>query len=252
MPHPRQNLQEEHRPESIHGRIHNKHGQGYTQDAVLGAIDGCVTTFAIVAGTVGGSFSPVVTVVLGVANLLADGFSMAASEYQATKAEGEEVDSAREEELRHIKDIPDGEREEVRQIYEQKGFEGETLDRAVDATTSNTNTWVDTMLTDELGLQPVKRCSRRAAAVTFLAFGIAGFVPLIPFIFPGIIVQGHFTVSAILTGLMFFSIGLAKGYVLHRPRLIAALETLFTGALAAGLAFGAGALLKNIYGENGM
>lgn len=246
----RHSLQEEHRPESIHRRIHHKPGQGYTQDAVLGAIDGCVTTFAVVAGTIGGNFSPTVTVVLGIANLVADGFSMAASEYQAVKAEGEEVESARQRERRHIVEIPEGEREEVRQIYEEKGFRGDTLAKAVETTVSNEDVWLDTMLTDELGLQPIKHNPVRAGLATFIAFCTAGFVPLVPFVFPGIISDGHFVLSSILTGAMFFAIGLTKGSVLHRPPLKSAIETLATGALAATLAFAAGALLKNVYGNH--
>jgi VIT1/CCC1 family predicted Fe2+/Mn2+ transporter len=245
----RERLSKAHEPESIRRRIRERRGQGYTQDAVLGAIDGCVTTFAIVAGTIGGDFSPVVTVVLGMANLLADGFSMAASEYQATKAEGEEVDAARTEELRHIDMIPEAEREEIRQIYEEKGFRNDTLDKAVEATVSNRDTWVDTMLTDELGLQPLKRSSHRAGLVTFCAFVGAGFVPLLPFLFPRLVAEGHFLVSSVFTGVMFFAIGLAKGVVLNRPRIASALETLFTGIVAALLAYGAGALLKSLYGR---
>jgi VIT1/CCC1 family predicted Fe2+/Mn2+ transporter len=237
-----------HEPESIRRRIRERRGQGYTQDAVLGAIDGCVTTFAIVAGTMGGHFSSVVTIVLGMANLLADGFSMAASEYQATKAEGEEVDAARSEELRHIEVIPEAEREEIRQIYEEKGFRDETLEKAVETTVGNRDTWVNTMLTDELGLQPLKRSPRRAGLVTFVAFVAAGFVPLVPFLYPRLLAGGHFLASSVLTGVMFFSIGMAKGVVLHRPRIASALETLFTGIVAALLAYGAGALLKSLYG----
>ncbi|MBD3315230.1 MAG: hypothetical protein GF344_05550 [Chitinivibrionales bacterium] len=242
-------LRKEHEPESIRKRIRARRGQGYTQDAVLGAIDGGVTTFAIVAGTIGGSFSPVVTVVLGMANLLADGFSMAASEYQATKAEGDEVDAARSEEMHQVETIPEGEREEVRQIYEEKGFQGEALDKAVETTTSNRDIWVNTMLTDELGLQPMKRDARRAGITTFVAFVGAGSLPLIPFLFPGILPDGHFIASSILTAAMFFSIGMIKGVVLHRPKLISALETLATGTIAALLAYGAGVLLKQLYGR---
>ncbi|MBD3420606.1 MAG: hypothetical protein GF398_10865 [Chitinivibrionales bacterium] len=245
----RRKLNEEHQPAAIQQRINDKQGQSYTRDAVLGAIDGCVTTFAIVAGTAGGHFTPVVTVVLGVANLLADGFSMAASEYQATRAEAEEVATARREEQRHLETIPHGEREEVRQIYRRKGFEGETLNRAVQATTGNHDTWLDTMLTDELGLQPHTRDPRRAAGATFLAFIAAGVVPLLPFIAPQLSFGRFFLVSSILTGVMFFLIGMAKGTALQLPRLHAAFETLITGSLAAALAYTAGWVLKSIYGE---
>jgi VIT1/CCC1 family predicted Fe2+/Mn2+ transporter len=67
----------------------------YLPDAVLGGVDGCVTTFAVAAGAVGSGFPAFVIVVLGLANLVADGFSMAASNYLATKTADEGRDPAR-------------------------------------------------------------------------------------------------------------------------------------------------------------
>src|SRR3712207_3725854 len=75
----RERLEAEHRPEAVRRRLSERRGPGYLGDAVLGGIDGCVTTFAVVAGAVGADFSGLVVVVLGFANLLADGFSMAVS-----------------------------------------------------------------------------------------------------------------------------------------------------------------------------
>lgn len=149
----RQQLVAEHHPDAIKTRLNAARNHSYLGDAVLGGIDGCVTTFAVVAGTVGGGFSGVVAIVLGFANLFADGFSMAVSNYQATKSQGERVEQARRLEEQHIAQVPEGEREEVRQIFLQKGFEGQVLDDVVEVITSNQKLWVDTMLTEELGLQ---------------------------------------------------------------------------------------------------
>lgn len=66
----------------------NKAGK-YIGDIVYGANDGIITTFAIVSGVVGASLSSKVIIILGVSNLLADGFSMAASNYLARKSEKE-------------------------------------------------------------------------------------------------------------------------------------------------------------------
>jgi VIT1/CCC1 family predicted Fe2+/Mn2+ transporter len=57
------------------------------ENFVYGAIDGAVTTFAIVTGVVGASLSPSIIIILGFANLLADGFSMAIGNYLAVKTE---------------------------------------------------------------------------------------------------------------------------------------------------------------------
>jgi VIT1/CCC1 family predicted Fe2+/Mn2+ transporter len=146
-------LEAEHLPQAIARRLSAHRRHGYIGDAVLGAVDGCVTTFAVVAGAVGGGFSEIVVIVLGFANVLADGFSMAVSNYLGTKSECEEVDKARRTERTHIEAIPAGEREEIRQIFARKGFGGDLLERIVEVITSNPKLWVDTMLTEELGLQ---------------------------------------------------------------------------------------------------
>jgi vacuolar iron transporter family protein len=117
----RTRMEAEHSPEAVRQRLENRHGPGYLGDAVLGGIDGCVTTFAVVAGAVGAGFSGLVIVVLGYANLLADGFSMAVSNYQGTKSQRQQVEEARRGEERQIEEIPEGEREEVRQIFAAKG-----------------------------------------------------------------------------------------------------------------------------------
>jgi hypothetical protein len=88
-------LEAEHLPQAIARRLAAHRRHGYVGDAVLGAVDGCVTTFAVVAGAVGGGFAEIVVIVLGFANLLADGFSMAISNYLGTKSEREEVEKAR-------------------------------------------------------------------------------------------------------------------------------------------------------------
>jgi hypothetical protein len=149
----RERLEAEHRPEAVRQRLLERRGQGYLGDAVLGGIDGCVTTFAVVAGAVGAGFSGLVIVVLGFANLLADGFSMAVSNYQGTKSQLERVEEARLSEERQIEEIPSGEREEVRQIFAAKGFSGDTLDSVVEVITKDRGLWVDTMLAEELGLE---------------------------------------------------------------------------------------------------
>jgi vacuolar iron transporter family protein len=107
-------------PEHSHTRkaIHDRLGQGphvsYLRDWIYGGLDGTVTTFAIVAGVVGANLSASVLLILGFANLLADGFAMAASNYTSTKSEHEDYDRVLGIERRHIALVPDGEREEIR------------------------------------------------------------------------------------------------------------------------------------------
>lgn len=248
MPRRREELESEHRPEAVRRRLAGRRDQSYLGDAVLGGIDGCVTTFAVVAGAVGGGFSGLVVIVLGFANLLADGFSMAVSNYQGTKSQRERVDQARLTEERHIEEVPGGEREEIRQIFANKGFSGETLEKVVEVITDDRRLWVDTMLTEELGLDIDGPDPLRAAAATFAAFIAVGLVPLVPFLLPDLSLDTRFLASAVATGVAFFGVGTAKGLVLGRSALRSGLETLLTGGGAALLAYAVGSWLRAAFG----
>ncbi len=238
----------EHKPEVIKSRLKTLNNHSYLGDAVLGGIDGCVTTFAVVAGTVGGGFAGIVAIVLGFANLLADGFSMAVGNYQGTKSQLEWVEKARRQEERHIDLIPEGEREEIRQIFAAKGFEGDALENIVEVITKDKKLWVDTMITEELGLQLDGPNPMRAALATFFAFLVVGFIPLVPFLIPGLTSEQTFLASSIVTALAFFSVGVAKGKVLKRPILKAGFETLAVGGMAAALAYLVGWWLRQTFG----
>ncbi|MGI9394861.1 MAG: VIT1/CCC1 transporter family protein, partial [Boseongicola sp.] len=93
-----------HSQKEIAARISAPAGKGVLREAVFGAIDGSITTFAIVAGVAGAGLSPFIIVVLGLANVLADGFSMAAAAYSGSKAEQDNFHRVRKIEERHIQD----------------------------------------------------------------------------------------------------------------------------------------------------
>lgn len=235
-------LAEEHTPTAIAERLSAATRHSYLGDFVLGAIDGTVTTFAVVAGVAGAQFDYRVTIALGLANLFADGFSMSVSNYLKTKADREVVDQVRRNEERHIDVIPDGEVEEVRQIFAAKGFDGETLDQIVGVITRDRRRWVDTMITEEFGLRIEHPLPMKAALSTFAAFVLAGAVPLAPYFFVNLAADHAFRSSAVATGITFFLIGLAKGYVVKRSLFWSGMETLGIGAIAAALAYAVGVL----------
>ena len=245
-------LRAEHHPERIRRRLGKQNGGGYLGDAVFGAVDGCVTTFAVVAGAMGANLSNTVVIILGFANLLADGFSMAVSNYLGTKSDRERVDQARRDEERHITQVPEGEREEIRQIFAGKGFGGETLENIVEVITSNRKLWVDTMVSEELGLHLTGRSPVCAGFATFAAFLVAGFVPLLSFLIPGLDQSQRFGLSILLAGIAFAGVGVAKAFVVDRPLFRSGLETLLTGGGAAALAYIIGVLLRLWLGEGAM
>jgi VIT1/CCC1 family predicted Fe2+/Mn2+ transporter len=246
--HSAKNLREVHTPSAIATRLARSTQHSYLGDFVLGAIDGTVTTFAIVAGVAGAGLPRGVALVLGVANLVADGFSMAVGNYLSTKAERQVVDRVRMIEAQHIDEVPEGEREEIRQIFAAKGFEGDLLTQIVNVITDDRHRWIDTMVTEEFGLRIETPSPVRAALVTFVAFIIAGSVPLAPFFFSADQMENAFGVSTLTTGFTFFVIGLVKGHVVSGSKLLSGLETLLIGSAAASLAYVVGLGLKEFAG----
>jgi VIT1/CCC1 family predicted Fe2+/Mn2+ transporter len=243
----RDRVQRDHEPSQIRRRLSGPKSPGYFRDAVLGGIDGGVTTFAVVAGSIGGGFPTVVTVVLGLANLLADGFSMAVSNYQGTKTENERTRRLTNEEERHLWIAPDGEREELRQLFASKGFEGKWLDMVVEQFMRHPRAAAEAVVGEETGSSAEATDPFRAAAATFAAFVIMGAVPLLPFLFV-LEATVAFVTSIAVTGLVFLGIGIVKGMVGHRPLLHSAIETLCTGGGAAALAYGIAAAVRAAYG----
>ena len=244
-----EDLIEVHTPEAIDERLSRPPRQSHLKDFIYGGIDGTVTTFAVVAGVVGADLSANVIVILGAANLIADGFSMAVSNFLATRAEAQERAKARLEEEREVRDAPEGEREEVRQIFSRKGFSGAELDRVVDVITSDPRVWVDTMMVEELGYSTSESRPFRAAAATFTAFLLVGLIPLLTFIVdlaaPEAVVR-PFVWSSILTAVAFFIVGALKARFVTQRWWLAGLETLAVGGTAATIAYVVGALLKDV------
>ena len=232
-------LEHGHEPEEIARRISEANKPSHLRDVIYGAIDGAVTTFAIVAGVVGAELSTKVIIALGIANVLADGFSMAAGNYSGTKAELDDAKRLRAVEERHVSLAPEGERAELREILSQKGLEGDTLEAAVNAIARNRTTWIDMMLVEEYGLSPTDPHPMRAAQATFLAFLAAGMVPLLPYI---IALPDAFHWSIALTGITFFGVGALKSRWSLAPWWRSGLETLAIGGVAAGIAYYVGTL----------
>ena len=235
----------EHTHEAIRERLAAGPRQSYLRDWVYGGIDGTVTTFAIVSGVVGAHLSARVILILGAANLFADGIAMAASNYLATQAEHEEVRYTEAVEHRHIGTAPEGEREEVREIFRQRGLHGDLLEHVVSVITADRDRWVQIMLRDEYGLPARVRSPWRAAGSTFSAFLLCGAVPLVPFVAGG---PYAFWVATGATGALFALIGASKTQWSLRSWWRSGLETLGVGGAAAAVAYGLGAWLQHLVG----
>jgi VIT1/CCC1 family predicted Fe2+/Mn2+ transporter len=236
-------LEHGHNPREIAKRLKKGPHVSYLRDWVYGGIDGTVTTFAVVAGVVGAELSTKALLILGAANLFGDGFSMAAANYSGTKAEIEEYEEVRRMEERHIEIAPEGEREEIRQIFAGKGFTGEALESAVDVITAKRERWIETMMTEEHGLPLVSRSPGKAAIMTFLAFILCGSIPLLPFIAGA---PASIWASTRMTGFTFFAIGSLRSHWSPAPWWRAGLETFLIGITAAAIAYLVGVILAGV------
>jgi VIT1/CCC1 family predicted Fe2+/Mn2+ transporter len=239
-----------HEKEEIEKSLHGStFGGKYLADFVYGALDGTVTTFAVVAAVAGASLSASIVIILGLANLLGDGFSMATGNYLSTKSQIEFHREERKREEWEIENVPDGEREEIRQIYRKKGFRGKELERVVKVITSDRKVWIDTMMMEELNIAPADKKPWQSALATFVAFVVVGFVPLISYVLamaiPAIRAE-TFAVSIVLTAIVLFVVGTAKVLVTKRNWLRSGIEMLFVGGAAALVAYLVGFFLKTL------
>lgn len=224
--------------------MHQTFGGMYIRDIVYGANDGIITTFAVVAGVAGAGLEPRIVLILGFANLFADALSMAAGNYLGTKSELEYHESERKMEAWEIEYIPEEERKEIREVYERKGFEGKDLDRAVEIITSDRDRWLREMMIEEHGFIPEGADDpRKNAFVTFVAFALAGTLPLMPYVFGAVTMWPW---SIVMTGVALFVVGSARTWITGRKWLVAGIEMLLVGAVAASVAYGIGFLIESM------
>ncbi len=228
---------------------HRTESGAYIGEAVYGALDGIVTTFAVVAGVAGAHLSAGVVLVMGFANLIGDGLSMGVGSYLSTKSKREYQQSERERERWEIENYPEGEIHEIREIYGRKGFQGNDLDRAVEVIISNKEIWVETMMNEELGIIEEEGHPFFNGLSTFLAFLIAGFVPLLFFVlglpFPQV-AKYSFEISVVLTAITLFAVGSLKVLVTQTLWWKSGFEMLIVGGAAAFAAYLVGFFLQGL------
>ncbi|VVB99620.1 VIT family protein [uncultured archaeon] len=228
----------------------HKEGAGdYLGSLVYGALDGIVTTFAVVAGAAGASLSPAVIIILGVANMFADGLSMAVGTYLSIKSTQSYYEAEKKREEWEVDTFPEGEKAEIRQIYIGKGFKGKDLEKMVELITSKKAIWVDTMMAEELGMSPEQKDPVKAAGYTYIAFLVAGFIPISVFVlshFYPLTPQFSFPISFALTFITIFISGSLRSLVIAKKWYEAGFEMLLIGGLTAVVSYGIGAFLGGL------
>tara|TARA_B100001105_G_scaffold77117_1_gene61017 strand:+ start:706 stop:1425 length:720 start_codon:yes stop_codon:yes gene_type:complete len=221
----------------------------YIAEFVYGGIDGVITTFAVVAGSAGAELAVPIVLILGFANLIADGFAMSVGSYFSAKSENESYEKHKAVEYWEIENLRDKEVEEIREIYEAKGFEGDLLKQVVDVITSDDEVWVDTMMKEELEMIKDDRPPWKRGLVTFIAFNLVGFIPLSAYAFAGFIdasASDLFVVSSFSTAVALALIGTLKGLVTEQSLIKGIIETVFLGGIAATIAFFVGDILEKL------
>lgn len=232
--------------EQIHQSSKSKFLDKYLGEFVYGGIDGCVTTFAVVAGAVGAGLDTIIILILGFANLFADGFAMSVGAYLSTKSDRDNYHKHRKIEYWEIEHKRETEIEEVREIYRDKGFEGELLEKVVDKITEDKDRWVDVMMKEELEMIEEDKSPFGIGLATFISFLVIGLIPLSVYLWDWFfaIDTDLFFLTSVFTGFGFITVGYLKSKVNQTSKIKGMLETLLLGTTAAIVAYFVGDFLE--------
>lgn len=228
---------------------HNTAQGQYIKSAVYGGLDGIITTFAVVAGVAGAGLSAGIVLILGFANLIADGLSMAIGDYLSTKSENEYNKAERKREAWEYENYPAGEKKEMVEIYSNKGIDKKDAEKIVEIMSKHKEAFVDIMMVEELGIMESDESPLKNAVVTFLSFALFGIIPLLAYVLLFLVPTlklNAFISAIILTGVTLFTLGALKARITSSNRFRAGLEMLIVGGLAAVAAYGVGVLLAGL------
>lgn len=228
--------------------LHHTHGDPHRRasslsDFILGAQDGLVNVLGVILGIAAATNDARIVLVAGLATTFAESISMGAVAFTTTLADADLYQSEREREYRHIQEIPNLEKQEVREIYRDRGFKGNLLDRIVETVTANKDVWVAVMMAEEHQLAPVdRRQALRAAWIVGFSAVVGSLVPLAPFLFLSIAVS--MWVSVLITAAVLFAIGVYKARVTVGHPTRSGVEMAVIGTLSALAGYLVGVLLK--------
>lgn len=194
----------------------------------------------IILGVIAGGGSETILLTTGFAAAITD-ISMGAVGYTSSVSRRDYYTAERARELSEIGTMTEAERQEVRDIYASKGFTGDLLERVVQTITANRDSWLSTMMDEELHLQPVEdRDIFRSAVVITIATLIGHLIPLVPFL---ALAQGPALILAIvLSALVLFGVGVYSAITLVGDWRTSGLKIVVIGLGAAAVGFVIGRL----------
>jgi VIT1/CCC1 family predicted Fe2+/Mn2+ transporter len=232
------------------GAAPEKHTKGaeHIKSGVFGAIDGIITTFSVVSGAVGGSLGSNVILILGFSNLVSDGLSMGLGDFISSQAEYDYAKAEMRREKWEFENYSQGEKDEMVEIYRDKGLSKEDATELVEVLAKNKNNFIDTMMVEELGMLPPSPDESPAMGglVTFLAFLIFGIIPLLPYVIGEAIAKGTqvpannnalFGIAIGLVAVALFTLGAVTSKFTIHTWYKAGMYMLIVGAVAAGSSY---------------
>lgn len=228
-------------------KVHKLRGL-YLGDLVFGANDGIITTFAVVSGATGAVLSSGVIIILGLANLFADGISMGVSNYLSLRSKYDYQKRQRGIEEYEVEKFPEKEKEEVRVILRNWGIVENKIEETLHSIIKNKKRWIDIMMREELNIieEKIKSPVKHGIA-TSIGFFIAGSLPLIPYLF-GVSQESRFLISIIATALSLFMVGSLRTIVTKAPWFRSGIEMFLVGGLSAIAAYIVGFGVKSFFG----
>lgn len=222
-----------------------KRYQASLSDFILGSQDGLVNVLGVILGVAAATSSHRVIIAAGLAATFAESISMGAVAYTSFLADCQLYESKYQKEKKAILETPDKEKEEVREIYRAKGFEGDLLEQIVEKITSNESVWLSTMMRDELNMETkFKSQAVKSAVIVFVAAFIGSIIPLLPFVF--LEVKLAVVVSVIACAWTLYQIGWYKAKMTVGSPLKNGLEMASIGIVSALAGYGIGLLFSTV------
>jgi|SRR5579859_2403322 len=206
------------------------------RDVILGGQDGLVNALGIVLGVMAATSDVKILISTVIAATFAESLSMGAVAYTSALSQRDYYESEKKKEAYEIEHMPEMEQEEIRQIYENKGFKGKVLDAIVTTITADKKLWLETMMAEELHIPPINtRDVLKSSVIVTIATAIGHIIPLFPFFFithtPGLIT------SVIISGLTLFAVGVYQAVSLVGNPIKSGIRMVIIGLAAAFIGY---------------
>lgn len=212
-------------------------------DVILGGQDGLVNVLGVILGVAAASGDSRLVMAAGLAATFAESLSMAAVAYTSKLAEADHYDSEVKREAEEMNLIPQTEVEEVRAIYQKRGFEGPLLEEVVKKIVSDRRVWLEVMMAEELKLEPTDRRRVLGDSVLVGVSAVVGsFIPLLPFVF--LPIGQSAVVSVVLAATSLLLVGAYKAKVTVGKPLRSGIEMAVIGIASALAGYVVGLIFK--------